>query len=466
MRKLPIHQAQQYAQMFWQIAQNLIRAWSGTNGRATMAQRRFLFLQGPHGPFFFELSRKLVAAGHSVHRVGFNRGDEYFWPEKVSYTPYLGDGDGWKAFLADFVTRSAITDLVIYGDARPVHAAARTLAGEMGLRLHCFEEGYLRPYWITYERGGSNGNSELMQFSMDDIRARIGPTDLEVHEAPAQWGPVWRHTILGSIYHANILFRNRKYVNYRTHRKESVRREWLLHCKRLAMYMPRALAWRWKTRRLLARGLPYHVALLQLGHDASVQHYSSVRSMEEFVHITVEGFAKGAAQHHQLVFKTHPLEDGRENIPRLVQTAAREAGVEDRVWYIPGGRLGLLLDGARSAITINSTAGQQALWRGLPLKTLGQAVYVKPEFVSGQSVRDFFADPKLPDRSAYRIYRQFLLETSQISGGFYTALGRRNACRQLVDLLLADAGPYERFKDRNDTVDRKLDLVGSGVLTK
>ena len=32
--------------------------------------------------------------------------------------------------------------------------------------LHVFEEGYLRPYWITYERGGSNGNSALMGIAL------------------------------------------------------------------------------------------------------------------------------------------------------------------------------------------------------------------------------------------------------------------------------------------------------------
>ena len=41
--------------------------------------RRFLLLQGPHGPFFRALGRMLGAAGAEVWRVGFNRGDEFFW---------------------------------------------------------------------------------------------------------------------------------------------------------------------------------------------------------------------------------------------------------------------------------------------------------------------------------------------------------------------------------------------------
>lgn len=431
-----------------------------------MAQRRFLFLQGPHGPFFYELSRKLQAAGQDVCRIGFNRGDEHYWPDDDSYVAFRQPMEQWAAFLEDFVGERQITDIVIYGNVRRHHAEAQTFAKAHGLRLHCFEEGYLRPYWITYERNGSNGNSPLMSFSMEDIRARVGAPDAEQSEAPAQWGPVWRHILLGSLYHANILFRNKKYPNFESHRDETVWREWLLHCKRLALYVPNALIWRAKTRALLRRGLPYHVALLQLGHDASVRQFSSLRSMEEFIRICIDGFAEGAPVHHQLVFKTHPLEDGREPLRAIALDAAKAAGISDRVWFVPGGRLGLLLDQARSAITVNSTAGQQALWRGLALKTLGDAVYVKPEFVSQQSVAAFFANPAPPSLSDYRLYRQFLLETSQISGGYYTSVGRRNACRELVDLMVSDAGPYDVELRRNATVEPNLALAHQSGLTK
>lgn len=49
-------------------------------------QRKFLFLQGPHGPFFSELARQLEAAGALCHRVGFNRGDQAFWTNTQSFT--------------------------------------------------------------------------------------------------------------------------------------------------------------------------------------------------------------------------------------------------------------------------------------------------------------------------------------------------------------------------------------------
>ena len=39
------------------------------------AARRFLFLQGPPGPFFFELAQALDRAGAQVARINFSGGD-------------------------------------------------------------------------------------------------------------------------------------------------------------------------------------------------------------------------------------------------------------------------------------------------------------------------------------------------------------------------------------------------------
>jgi capsular polysaccharide export protein len=89
--------------------------------------RRVLMLQGPHGPFFHQLARALRKAGADVWRVGFNRGDEAFWGRE-GYLPYTGCPEDWPARCTAILDEKAITDLVLYGDARPAHAAAITLA--------------------------------------------------------------------------------------------------------------------------------------------------------------------------------------------------------------------------------------------------------------------------------------------------------------------------------------------------
>src|SRR5690606_31111419 len=130
-----------------------------------------------------------------------------------------------------------------------------------------------------------------------------------------------------------------------------------------------------------------------LEHDASFRMHSPFTRMSEFLTLVIEGFARGAPRHHHLVFKAHPLETGRSPLRRLIRDIAHQHKVEARVHYVRGGKLAGLLDHARTAVTVNSTAAQQVLWRGIPLKVFGRAVYAKPEFVATQPLTDFFAQP-------------------------------------------------------------------------
>tara|TARA_R110002124_G_scaffold7625_33_gene43271 strand:- start:227 stop:1531 length:1305 start_codon:yes stop_codon:yes gene_type:complete len=407
--------------------------------------RKFLFLQGPHGPFFGQVAQRLRATGAGVARVGFNRGDQHFWPRGLPYTAYGPQMGDFSAFLRGYIASHAVSDIVLYGDSRPHHAAARAVAGSLGLTVHCFEEGYLRPYWATYERGGVNGNSALMQIGLPEMRAALRVAGAHAPAAPSQWGALWHHTWYGFRYHLNFLRPPGAHGARKTHRSHSVLSELRLHIRRLLWLPLAALRRRIQTRAVLRSGAPFHLGLLQLGHDASLRAHSDYQCMRDFVRDVMEGFAKAAPAHHQLVFKAHPLEDGREALRRFVRQQARNMGVAGRVHYIMGGRIGAMLDKARSAVTVNSTAAQQALWRGLPVLALGRAVYAKPGLVADQSLTAFFANPQKPDRDAYADFRQFLLETSQFSGGFYTAAGRAQLLRGVVDKILAPADAYAQI---------------------
>ena len=405
--------------------------------------RRFLFLQGPHGPYFHRLGRMLAAAGAEVWRIGFNRGDRAFWPTTASFIPYKGRPEAWPMAIYALLRDKSITDIVVYGDTRPAHAEAIAAAKAAGVMVHVFEEGYLRPYWVTYERGGANGHSRLMNLTVAEMQTALASSEMELPEAPARWGDMRQHMFWGALYHWFVLSGFWDFRNFRPHRALSVRQEFLLYGKRLLLLplhrWERALA----TFRIKHGGFPYHLVLLQLEHDASFQMHSPFRTMAQFLAVVMEGFAKGASPHHHIVFKAHPLEDGRVPVAREIRRLAKLHNVADRVHFVRGGKLAALLNHARSAITVNSTAAQQVLWRGLPLKTFGAAVYAKPEFVSTQNLAEFFTRPTRPDSRAYRDYRHFLLETSQVPGGFYSSLGRRELLRQIVDMMLQPDDPYD-----------------------
>ncbi len=427
--------------------------------RISGQNRRFLFLQGPHGPFFNRLGRLLCAAGAEVWRVGFNRGDRAFWASGENYIPYRGTVADWPAAFGALIAAKGITDIVLYGDTRPIHAKAVQAAKAAGLTVHVFEEGYLRPYWVTYERGGSNGHSRLMTQTVAQMQTALAQLDMDLPDAPARWGDMRQHMFWGALYHWFVLSGFWDYRNFKPHRALSVRQEFWLYCKRLAL-MPlhkaeRAVA----TFRIKHGGFPYLLVLLQLEHDASFQMHSPFNTMSQFLAVVMEGFAKGAAPHHHIVFKAHPLEDGRVPVAHEIKRLARLHGVEGRVHFVRGGKLAALLNGARSAVTVNSTAAQQVLWRGLPIKTFGAAVYAKPEFVSTQPLADFFTLPTRPDSKAYRDYRHYLLETSQVPGGFYSAKGRRELLRQVVDMMLQAEDPYDALTSGTAAPRQQLRLV-------
>ncbi len=405
-------------------------------------RRVFLLLQGPHGPFFDRLGRLLRAAGATVWRVGFNAGDEFFWRDRDFFIPHSGGPDGWPAHLDRLIAEKGVTDIVLYGDVRPVHAAARAAATRDGLTLHVFEEGYLRPFWITYERGGANGYSALMEVSLDRMRAVQRVFGADVNRPPAQWGDMRQHKFYGALYHFLVLTANRRYPGFTSHRDITLAREFRLNLARLLL-SPVHAARRWRqARRIRAAGFPYVLVLMQLEHDSSFRAHSHYRTMSEFTAEVLEAFARAAPRHHHIVFKAHPLEDGRAALQAAIIAQAQALGLADRVHLVQGGKLAGLLSQARSAVTINSTAAQQALWRGLPVKAMGRSVYAKPGLVSDQSLDEFLRRPLPPDQARYRDYRNYLLDTCQVPGGFYAARSRAHALRLVVDMMLDPQDPY------------------------
>lgn len=408
-------------------------------------RRIFLFLQGPHGPFFRRLAKSLVAKGAEVHRVCFNPSDEAEWRQAGPVFRTKNDPTLFRDWLEQHIAAYGITDIVLYGDTRPVHRVALEVANSRGLNRHCFEEGYLRPSWVTYERGGTNANSEIMDISLPRMAAALGSAPVPDHEPSAIWGDYRQHLWFSAWYHIRCLIPNRRYGQFDTHREITPFREFMLYVKRTAQV---PAIWFWRTLRewaLLRSDKTFHLVLLQLSFDASMQEHSDFENTSAFVEKVIDAFAEGAPQHHYLVLKAHPFEDGRERLATVIRTLAEDLGVSDRIVFIDGGKkLAALLDRARTAITVNSTAAQQALWRGLPVAALGRAIYRKPGLVSEQDLISFLRHPRRPDLRSYWLFRQFLLQTSQIQGSFYARNGISALVRALPALMLDDEGPYQR----------------------
>ena len=100
------------------------RAAPGSDGQVRrVPKKEFLFLQGLAGPFFSLLGEALAASGNGVHRVNFNGGDKLYW-KLPGAIDYRGNLDKWPRFLARILARRRITDILLFGDCRPLHSVA------------------------------------------------------------------------------------------------------------------------------------------------------------------------------------------------------------------------------------------------------------------------------------------------------------------------------------------------------
>lgn len=87
--------------------------------------RCFVFLQGPHGPFFAQLAMMLRRTGARTIRVGFNKGDQVFWSPHSDYIGFHGRPKTWADTFGDLIQTNDVTDLVLYGDTRDICACVR-----------------------------------------------------------------------------------------------------------------------------------------------------------------------------------------------------------------------------------------------------------------------------------------------------------------------------------------------------
>ena len=97
---------------------------------AEMRCKTFLYLQGPHGPFFSMLAEALRAQGHAALRININGGDKVDWPGEGA-VDYRGTLSDWPLYFDDFVVNHGVTDLILY-DAKTPEGA---LPGGMGVRF-------------------------------------------------------------------------------------------------------------------------------------------------------------------------------------------------------------------------------------------------------------------------------------------------------------------------------------------
>lgn len=386
--------------------------------------RCFLFLQGPHGRFFPRLGETLSARGERVRRLNLNGGDRATWP---GGDDYRGPERNWPRFVARYMARHRVTDLVVFGDGRPPHMAAIAAARAAAVRVHVFEEGYLRPDWITLERDGVNGHSRLPRdphWYLEQARA-LGP----VPDHPPVPSYATARGWAAFFYYAEVVLQRWRYPFHRSHRDRDPVWEGITFLRRFRR-RPEEEA---RAAATLARlgDAPFFLFPLQLNSDYQIRVHSAFGSVHRAIEHVLESFARAAPPATHLVVKEHPLDSGLNRWSEVVRARAAAHGIGERVAFIAGGDLAWLAGASRGMVVVNSTSGTLALAAGKPVKPLGDPIYNLPGLTDPQPLDRFWAAPRAGDPALFEAFRRVLVDRVLIHGAFLSDAG--------IDLLLAES---------------------------
>jgi capsular polysaccharide export protein len=395
-------------------------------------RRAYLFLQGPPGPFFARLGSVLRDHGFAVHRINFNGGDRADWNKGA--VDYTGRAQDWPHYFDRFVVTHKITDLILFGDCRPLHEAAHGMATLRKLRIHVFEEGYIRPDWVTMELDGVNGHSTLSKDPKWYLaRAKKLPPLPDLPSIPASEGRRWREA---AGYYAKGILQSWRFPHYESHRPDM----WVAEASGWGVRLLNEKRAKRRTDATLEkiRGIEHFLLPLQLSSDHQIRVHSPFTNMKVAADYVIDSFARAAPNGLHLVIKQHPLDNGLVSWRRFVARRARQHGIADRVHFVEGGNIATMVERAKGVVTVNSTTGTLALGAGVPVKVLGRAIYDLDGVTHQGLLDDFWSDPTAPDAEVYDAFCRTLIDHCLIRGGFASEEGLRMLIDAAFHKLTAD----------------------------
>lgn len=386
--------------------------------------RNALLLQGPNGPFFARLAKDLRASGATTTKVNFNVADSLFY-RGTDVIAFRDEMRAWPDRLRAIMIEKKIDAVFLFGDQRPIHVVATKLARELGIKIWVFEEGYLRPDYVTCERDGVNGNS-LLPRDPEHYRTR-SPLLPDAPPVTPVGDTFWLHTlwtILASIGKTFGWFRYPKYVH---HRRTDAFYGAFCYTRGAFRKLRYRITEKGVVERVIAKNDgKYFVLPLQVYCDAQLQH-SDFPSMEAMMTKVIETFAAAAPNDAMLVVKHHPHDVPFRDYRSFLNKLAARHGLGDRVVYIHDTHLPTLLKHARGVVTMNSTVGPSALFHHTPVKVLGRATYDIPGMTAQVPLAEFFAEPGKVDGELFDAYTKWLRVVNQVNGSFYRRVGRETA---------------------------------------
>ncbi len=391
-------------------------------------------MQGPASLFFSDLASALRQRGHRVWRINFNGGDRAFW-KLPGAIDYLGEQQNFSSFIIRQFAERSITDLVLLGDCRPLHKRAIEAARFFGVRTHIFEEGYIRPNWITLEQSGVNGFSslprEISAFQRAALRLPGEPIPIEI---PSKFSQRATEDV---IYNISTMLMAWRYSNYQRHWPYSQVTEYFHGGRRLLARMLKRRSLERAVMEIVDGGRPYYVFPMQVDVDSQITFHSQFKGQAEVIKTIIKSFARGAAKNSMLVITEHPLETSPVNWKKIVHGQAAVFAVASRVRFLPGGSPKELLEKSQGIVVVNSTTGHQGLELGIPVIALSPAVFNMPGITFQGGLDRFWQEARAAEPDLVAAYRKVVIHRTQLNGGFFSKKGLACAVANAVPALEA-----------------------------
>ncbi|HEF5355965.1 TPA: capsule biosynthesis protein [Campylobacter coli] len=371
-----------------------------------------LLLQGPVGTFFHRLAIKMKKNKTKVFKLNFNGGDFLFYP---SGKRCKCDEKDLENFYESFFKEKKIDAIVMYNDCRLIHAKAIKVAKGLGIGIWIFEEGYLRPYCITFEKDGVNANSSLPRDKNFYLSCNI-LTKESIKEIPGGF----KFMAFSAFLYWLFSFLLAPFFNNKLHHRTLFPFEFLFWFRSLYRKYLYKLTEKKLNQKIYSLEKKYFLAILQVYNDTQIKHHYK-KSIEEFIEELILSFANHARVKSYLVFKHHPMDRGYRNYSKLINELSQKYHVEGRIFYVHDTYLPTLLKNALGCITINSTVGLSAILEGCPTKVCGNAFYNFEGLAYPKKLQFFWREAHAykPNPSLVINFKNYLLNTNQFNGNFY-----------------------------------------------
>lgn len=388
---------------------------------SSIKNKNILFLQGPVGNFFNEIDKKLNPY-NNTYQIIFNKGDDVF--SNIKNKIYFTDKFKYFDNFINLIYMDLHIDIVfLIGDCRILHDKAIKISKQYDIEVYVFEEGYLRPNFITMEKGGVNFNSRNFPKDIKIYKKMSFDNHYSQNIHSQNFGNFknlnFKALFLSLKYYFYMNFDKQYFKNYKHHRNKNMLKEAKSFIKNGYK--------RFKYKKIDSKNIDNYIdnekfffMPLQLDNDMQIRKHSKYKNMFEFIEEVLISFANNANKEYKIIIKQHPLGLGNIDYEDFINDLVSKLNLHNRVLFIRTGDLGKILKNSVGVVVINSTVGLSSLYHLKPLKVMGKANYDIEGITHKNTTLNDFWDLKFSsDIEGIENFLNYLYFSTQYYGSFY-----------------------------------------------